>query len=78
MNVISVFDNRTVSMFLLRRVSQPAISSGSEGAIRFSNTIRMFVTNDFSEVHDRNAHLLTVPFNNLCPDSARTLKKTLT
>ena len=42
-NVISVFDNRIVSMFLLKRVSKPAISLGYEDTIRFSNTIRTFV-----------------------------------
>ena len=41
--VISVFDNRIVSMFLLRRVSQPAISLGCEDTTRFSKTIRTFV-----------------------------------
>jgi len=42
-NVISVFDNKIVSMFLLRRVSLPAIALGCEDTIQFSNTIRMFV-----------------------------------
>ena len=42
-NVSSVFDNRTVSMFLLRSVSQPAIALGCEDIIRFSNTTRTFV-----------------------------------
>ena len=42
-DVICVFDNRIVSMFLLRRVSQPAIALGCEDTIRFSNTIRTFV-----------------------------------
>ena len=32
-NVISVFDNRIVSMFLLRRVSQPAIALGCKDTI---------------------------------------------
>ena len=32
-NVISVFDNRIVSMFLLKRVSQPAIALGCEDTI---------------------------------------------
>ena len=41
--VISVFDNRIVSLFLLRRVSQPAIALGCKDTIRFSNTIRTFV-----------------------------------
>ena len=40
---LSVFDNRIVSTFLLRRVSQPAIVLGCEDTIRFSNTIRTFV-----------------------------------
>ena len=43
-NVISVFDNKIVYTFLLRRVSLPAIALGCEDTIRFSNTIRMFVT----------------------------------
>ena len=42
-NVISVFDNKIVSMFLSRRVSLPAIALGCEDTIQFSNTIRMFV-----------------------------------
>ena len=42
-NVISVFDNRIVSLFLLRRVSQLVISLGCEDTIRSSNTIRTFV-----------------------------------
>ena len=33
MNVISVFDNRIVSMFLLRRVSQPAVTLGCDDCI---------------------------------------------
>ena len=41
--VICVLDNRIVSMFLLRRVSQPAIALGCEDTIRFSNTIRTFL-----------------------------------
>ena len=41
-NVISVFDNRILSMFLLRRVSRPAIALGCEDTIRFSKTIRTF------------------------------------
>ena len=35
-NVISVFDNRIVYMFLLRRVSQPAIDLSCKDTIRFS------------------------------------------
>ena len=49
-NVISVFDNRIVSMFLLRRVSQPAICLGCEDIIRFSNTIRTFVTSVLQQI----------------------------
>ena len=41
--MISVFDNKIVYTFLLRRVSLPAIALGCEDTIRFSNTIRMFV-----------------------------------
>ena len=41
-NVISVFDNRIVSAFLLRRVSQPPIALGCEDTIRFLNKIRTF------------------------------------
>ena len=47
-------------MFLLRRVSQPAIALGCADTIRFSNTIQnvlnfCITANDFGEVHDRDA-----------------------
>ena len=49
-NVISEFDNSIVSMFLLRRVSQPAICLGCEDIIRFSNTIRTFATSVLQQI----------------------------
>ena len=46
---IFVIDNRIVSMFLFRRVSQPSIALGCEDTIRFSNTIRTFVISYYSK-----------------------------
>lgn len=45
--VISVFDNRIISMILLRRVWEPVIFWGCEYTIRFSNTITFVATGIF-------------------------------